>query len=394
MIGLKIIEGGICSVKGVRAWGTKGGSSYGLALIAVEGNAAAVFTKNKIKAASVQVTKEHISSGKLSAIIANSGNANAFTGSQGIKNAKRMAKMAGDALNVNPTSVAVASTGIIGRQLDMDKIQNQFDNISGKLSSSKEASECAANAILTTDSSKKEIAIEVEGIHIGAIAKGAGMIEPNMGTMLAFICTDAQISPETLSKCLKKSTERSFNMVVIDGDTSTNDMAILVSTGDCGTIDETKFQEGLDFVCIELAKMMAKDGEGATKLITVKVSGAKSDDDAKLAAKAIVRSNLVKCAVFGEDPNWGRIVAALGRSCAEIDPEKISLKFGNEKRKEVLFVKDGGAILSVSKEEQKEIMLGGEVTIYLDLGIGAGEAIAWGCDLTYDYIKMNSSYTT
>ena len=392
MIELKIVDGGICAVKGVKAWGTKD-CGHGLALISGEGNVAAVFTKNKIKAASVQVTKEHISSGKLSAIIANSGNANAFTGIEGLENSKMMAKMAATALNIDSIFVAVASTGIIGRQLDMDEIQNQFKDIVGKLEASEEASDHAANAILTTDLSKKEISIEVGKIHVGAIAKGAGMIEPNMGTMLAFIYTDADLPQETLERCLKRSTDKSFNMVVVDGDTSTNDMAILVATGACGTVDEAKFQNGLDFVCTELAKMMAKDGEGATKLITAKVVGAKSDDDARRAAKAIVRSNLVKCAVFGEDPNWGRIIAALGRSCAEIDPTKITLKIGDGE-KEITFVEDGEAILSALAKESKEIMAGKDVIIFLNLGIGAYDAVAWGCDLTHDYIKLNSNYTT
>ena len=389
---LKIVDGGICAVKGVKAWGTKEGG-HGLAFIAGEGNAAAVFTKNKIKAASVQVTREHISSGKLSAIIVNSGNANAFTGTEGLENAKTMAKMAATALNIDSASVAVASTGIIGHQLDMGEIQNQFKSIAGKLDASKEASEHAANSILTTDLSKKEISIEVGKIHIGAIAKGAGMIEPNMGTMLAFIYTDAVLPQETLKRCLKQSTDKSFNMVVVDGDTSTNDMAILVATGACGAVGEAEFQSGLDFICTELAKMMAIDGEGATKLITAKVAGAKSDDDAKRAAKAIVRSNLVKCAVFGEDPNWGRIIAALGRSCAEIDPTKITLKIGDGE-KEITFVEGGEAVLSASAEESKEIMAGKDVIIFLNLDIGTYEAVAWGCDLTYDYIKLNSNYLT
>jgi glutamate N-acetyltransferase/amino-acid N-acetyltransferase len=238
----------------------------------------------------------------------------------------------------------------------------------------------------------KEIAIELDnGVRIAGISKGSGMIEPNMGTMLAFLYTDAKLPRELLDMCLKKAADKSFNMVVVDGDTSTNDMALLTATGyrDC---EEEIFQEGLDHVCISLAKMIAKDGEGATRLIEVRVMGAMSKEDARKAAKAISRSPLVKTAIFGKDPNWGRVVAAAGYSGADIDQDKISLKFSDCKN-EVLLV-DSGKIVEGKLEALKEIMEGKEIFIEVDIGLGDYEAIAWGCDLTYDYVKINAMYTT
>jgi glutamate N-acetyltransferase/amino-acid N-acetyltransferase len=253
-------------------------------------------------------------------------------------------------------------------------------------------SEAAARAIMTTDTRLKEIAIELgNGVRIGGIAKGAGMIGPNMGTMLSFIYTDAGIPAETLGSCLKKAVDKSFNMVVVDGDTSTNDMALITATSyqEC---EEEVFQEGLDFVCTSLAKMIARDGEGATKLIEARIKGARSIDDARLTAKAIVRSPLVKTAIFGKDPNWGRVVAACGYSGAEIDQNKISLKFSNNKKEAVLV--DSGRIIEGKLAELKSIMENDEIVIAVDIGLGEYEAIAWGCDLTYDYVKINAMYTT
>jgi len=245
---------------------------------------------------------------------------------------------------------------------------------------------------MTTDTTMKEVAIELDnGVRIAGIAKGSGMIEPNMGTMLAFLFTDAALSRKALDACLKKAVDKSFNMVVVDGDTSTNDMALLTATG-YNECDVKAFQNGLDHVCISLAKMIAKDGEGATRLIEVRVSGARTEADARAAAKAIVRSPLVKTAIYGKDPNWGRVVAAAGYSGADVDQDRISLKFsGNDK--EAMLV-DSGTIIEGKLEELKSIMESREILIEVDLGIGENGATAWGCDLTYDYVKINAMYTT
>jgi glutamate N-acetyltransferase/amino-acid N-acetyltransferase len=260
-----------------------------------------------------------------------------------------------------------------------------------------EGSRAAARSIMTTDTTMKEIAIELDsGIRIGAIAKGAGMIEPNMGTMLCFAYTDAKVPSALLHECLTRAVDKSFNMVVVDGDTSTNDMVLLTATGKSGIQPVTaEFQQGLDHVLIELGKMIAADGEGATRLIEANVTGALSDEDARLAAKAIVRSPLVKSAVFGKDPNWGRVTAAVGYSGAEVDQHKLSLAFSDGRntielvsRGEVLGANDNALSLL------GKIMGGSKVDIVVDLGLGKSSATAWGCDLTYDYVRINADYTT
>ncbi len=385
---MKLLSGGVCAVPAVRAYGIKEGSQ-GLAIIAGRGVTVGVFTLNKIRAAPVVVTSRRLPS-IMNAIIAYSGSANAFTGERGIKDAEKMALLVASALDIDPKSVGVASTGIIAHPVNMDWIESRVENVIEGLTSEPMGSEAATRAIMTTDKILKQIAIEVDGIRIGGIAKGSGMIEPDMATMLSFIYTDAEMSKESLQKCLRKSVDESFNMLVVDGDTSTNDMVLLTATGD-KKISEGSFQEGLDFVCIQLAKMMAGDGEGSTKFIEVCIRGARSKEDAKKAAKAVVRSTLVKAAVFGEDPNWGRIVAAIGRSDAETKEGKITLKF-SDGSKTVTLVKEGDIISSF--ETAKEIMAGDELVIIADLGLGKHEATAWGCDLTYDYIKINSEYMT
>ncbi|MDI6902706.1 MAG: bifunctional ornithine acetyltransferase/N-acetylglutamate synthase [Methanocellales archaeon] len=384
---MKLLSGGVCAVSGVRAYGIKEGKK-GLAIIVGEGNAAGVFTKNKIKAAPVLITSQHLKSGFMNAIIAYSGSANAFTGGKGLRDAEKMTQLVADAFGIDPKSVGVASTGIIGRPVDMDWIKNRIGKVVDNLRSDPSGSMAAAMAIMTTDTVPKQIAIEIDDVRIGGIAKGSGMIAPDMATMLSFIYTDALLPTESLHKCLRKSVNKSFNMLVIDGDTSTNDMALLTATGD-SKISEERFQEGLDFVCMELAKMIARDGEGATKLITIKVTGAKSAEDAKKAARAIARSPLVKAAVFGEDPNWGRIIAAMGNSSADLDPDKITLAF-SDGTNTVTLVRDGN-ILDHSKEAKK-IMSSDELIITADLGLGEHEATAWGCDLTYDYVRINAKY--
>lgn len=394
---MKTIDGGICSVKGVKAWGIKSGK-MGLGVIVAAGNAAGLFTRNKVIAAPLVVTREHLEKhGKLSALIVNSGNANAFTGEQGLEDARIMARMISDALSINSEYVAIASTGVIGRPLDIKWISSNLPDVLNSLKADHEGSRAAAKSIMTTDTTMKEIAIELDsGIHIGAIAKGAGMIEPNMGTMLCFAYTDATLPSDLLHECLTKAVDKSFNMVVVDGDTSTNDMVLLTATGESGIQPVTaEFQQGLDYVLIELGKMIAADGEGATRLIEAKVTGAVSDEDARLAAKAIVRSPLVKSAVFGKDPNWGRVTAAVGYSSAEVDQHKLSLAFSDGKN--TIQVVKMGKIQGASEHDLSllgKIMGEAKVDIIVDLGLGQSSATAWGCDLTYDYVRINADYTT
>lgn len=385
---MKLLSGGVCAVPAVKAYGIKDGGQ-GLAVIIGKGNTVGVFTLNKIRAAPVVVTSRRLPS-IMNAVVAYSGSANAFTGDKGIQDAEKMAMLVASALGIDPASVGVASTGIIAHPINMDWIEDHVENVIEGLTSEPIGSEAATRAIMTTDKIIKQIAIEIDGVCIGGMAKGSGMIEPNMATMLSFIYTDAELPTESLQKCLGKSVDKSFNMLVVDGDTSTNDMVLLTATGE-KRVSEERFQEGLDFVCIQLAKMMARDGEGSTKFIEVYIRGARSKEDSKKAAKAVVRSTLVKAAVFGEDPNWGRIVAAIGRSGAEVKEDKITLEF-SDGAKTVTLVKEGNIIGSF--EKAKEIMAGDEIIIIADLGLGKHEAEAWGCDLTYDYVKINSEYMT
>lgn len=391
---MKLLDGGICAVRGVRANGIKQGKN-GLAIIAVDTHklaTAGVFTRNKGIAAPLIVTQKALAKRDLKAIIANSGCANAFTGKRGILDAQWMAEILAKKLKCTYEEIGVASTGVIGRYLDKTWIAEHLDEVYDNLSNTREASKASVRAIMTTDTSMKEVAVEFDnGVCIGGIAKGSGMIEPNMGTMLAFLYTDALLSKKTLSVCLKKAVDKSFNMVVVDGDTSTNDMVLITATGyqEC---EEEDFQEGLEFVCTGLARMIARDGEGATKLIEARVKGAHTKDDARLAAKAIVRSPLVKTAIFGKDPNWGRVVAAAGYSGAEIDQDRISLKFSDNNEEAVLV--NEGRIVEGKLEALKNIMESDEIIIEVDIGLGEYEATAWGCDLTYDYVKINAMYTT
>lgn len=397
---MKIIEGGICAVDGVLASGSRKGK-YGVAVIVSKNNtASAVFTSNKVVAAPVIYTKKVIKDGKISAIVANSGNANCFTGSVGLKDAEIMAENVAKSLNISSEDIGVASTGIIGRKMPMEIINSLIDESVKTLENSSEASFEAAEAIMTTDTYSKEISVQTklkDGkiVKIGGITKGSGMIAPNMGTMLCFITTDVSASSDELNKALKIAIGKSFNMVVVDGDESTNDTVIIMSNGKSGKIDE-KFQEALDFVCIELAKMMAKDGEGATKYMEVTVNGALEKEDAKSAAKAIVGSSLVKTALFGADPNWGRVVAAVGYSGAEMDEKKVDIRFESE-NENVGIVKRGLILASQNSEELKiaeKIMKEDEIKIVVDLNLGNHSATAFGCDLSCDYVKINSEYST
>ncbi len=390
---MKRIEGGICVVDGVRASGVKRGK-YGLALIAASGTAAGVFTTNRIRAAPLDVTAESLiaSEGRLEGVIANSGCANAYTGPRGVEDARWMAGLFAKSLGTGPEKIGIASTGVIGRYLDRDLLADLFTEAKARLRSDLSAGQEAARAIMTTDTRIKEIAVEHAGFRVAGITKGAGMIEPKMATMLSFLYTDAKVSSETLRECLTEAVDESFNMLIVDGDTSTNDLVLITSTGkvDC---DLQEFKEALSLVCTELAKMMAKDGEGATKLVEMEVTGARSREDARLAAKTIVRSSLVKTAIFGNDPNWGRIVAAAGRSGADLDPQRITLSISAAQKKEVFLVRDGEIVDGVLAEAE-EVMRSEELLIKLDLGLGNGSARAFGCDLSYDYVRINADYTT
>lgn len=394
---IKVVKGGICAAKGVRAYGIKEGTK-GLALMEGEGRAVGMFTSNNLKAAPVRYTKKQLETGRISAIIANSGSANSFTGERGMRNAERMAELASSCLGVEREEVAVASTGPIGVQLDMDLIERQLGEVVRGLTSGEGGSTAAAKALMTTDTFPKEKAVRIdtgtdERVAIGGIAKGAGMIFPHLATatMLSFIYTDASLEEEVLGRSLKEAVDNSFNMVVVDGDMSTNDMVLLVSTGRSGKISEEDFKAGLTFVCQELAKLMAKDGEGATKFIEVRVKGAPSTADAREVARSILRSPLVKSALFGERPDLtcGRIIAAIGSSAlaGAVDPKRISIRVKSDK--EILAVKNGEFMDLFGLA--RTIMKGKELFIEVDLGTGEEvEARAWGCDLTYDYVRINA----
>ncbi len=387
---MKRIDGGICAVAGVRAAGARKGK-YGVAVIAASGAAAGMFTTNKIRAAPLDVTAEHLIGGRLEGVIANSGCANAYTGAVGLDGARKMANLLADFLGSDAKKIAVASTGVIGRYLDMELIASLFDEAKSNLRSDPDASREAAMAIMTTDTRVKELAVEHEGVHVAGIVKGAGMIEPNMATMLCFLYTDADLPQSTLHKCLSDAVEDSFNMLTIDGDTSTNDTVLLTATG-IKRISSEAFSEALRFVCIELARMMARDGEGATKYFETVVSGARNEMDARLAAKAVARSSLVKAAIYGGDPNWGRVVAAAGRSGAEVDPDRITLSIEGSGLKANLV--ENGRITDGILEQAQKVMKADAIIINIDLGLGDAGARSFGCDLTHGYVDINANYTT
>jgi glutamate N-acetyltransferase/amino-acid N-acetyltransferase len=413
---MKIINGGVCAVEGVLASGAQKGK-YGVGIIFNKNsNAAAVFTSNKVVAAPVIITKQSIENGNISAIVANSGNANCFTGDNGISNAISMTKTVSKFLKIDSDDVGVGSTGVIGREMPMDIINPLIDEALKTLEDSPEGSSRAAEAIMTTDTFSKEFAVETtlkDGniVKIGGITKGSGMIAPNMGTMLSYITTDVKASPEELYNALKKAVDQSFNMVVVDGDESTNDMLVIMANGKSGRIDEN-FQEALNFLCQALAKMMAKDGEGATKFMEVEVKNASSMEDAQLAAKSIVKSPLVKTALFGADPNWGRIVAAAGYSGAKMDENIISVSLKSlesfskqnlvlenslDDKNQVKIVDKGNVLAFENTKELSDaenIMKNKDIKIIVDLGLGKYSATAYGCDLSYDYVKINAEYTT
>ena len=405
---MKIISGGVCAPKGFKAggiWcGIKAGSQKrDLALIYSEKScaAAAMFTTNRVKAACVTVTREHIASGKLHAIIANSGNANACTGDAGIAAARRMAELAADEFALSPRHVAVASTGVIGVPFPLAAVENSIGALANSLRGDEAGHSAALEAIMTTDTRKKETAaaIELGGIpvHIGGMAKGSGMIHPNMATMLCFVTTDATISPELLEKSLRSAVTRSFNRLTVDGDTSTNDMIIIMANGASGAApistenaDYAVFTAALEKACITLTRAMARDGEGATKMVTVTVNGAPDEETAETLAKSIAASSLVKAACFGADANWGRILCAMGYSGAPFNPDTTGVMFKSKAGE--IHVFKGGEPLPFCEDQAKTILNEEEIEILIDLEGGNGNATAWGCDLTYDYVKINGDY--
>ncbi len=398
---MKRTEVGVC-VPGFRAGGVKRKDDYGVALIVsdAEVNSAMMITSNRVKAAPLLVSLDHYKAGNIRAIVANSGCANAYTGDAGINDAKRMCSLAAEKLELDAENVLVASTGLIGKRLDMDVIEEELKSL--KLGRSKVASFGAANALKTTDKYPKMVSVKTklatgEVIEIGGIAKGAGMIAPDLkhATMLCFITTNAYVPEEKMKASLEEAVAQSFNMTIIDGDTSTNDMVVLLANGKAGNRDiDENFQEALNFVTSELAMLMAMDGEGATKFLEVEVKGAKTKDDAIKAAKSIVSSTLVKTAFFGEDPNWGRVVAALGYSGADFNPDDISLTYSSNKG-DAEIVKKGEALIGEeSILKVKKVIKADEIRIIIDLGAGDSSAVAYGCDLSVDYVKLNSSYST
>ena len=361
--------------------------------------AAGVFTKNIVKAAPVLLDMEHIKSDTTRAIVVNSGCANACTGEKGYNDALEMAKVCGHKLNIPYNEVLVSSTGVIGTELDMSKIIPGIDMACNSLSY--QGGFDAAEAIMTTDTFIKSITVETEiggrRVLLSGIAKGSGMIHPNMGTMLSYLVTDVAISKSMLTKALKATIEDSFNMVSIDGDTSTNDSVIILANGAAENKiiseeneDYLVFKESLDFVCTNLSKQIAKDGEGATKLIEAYVSGASTKASAKILAKAIITSSLVKTAIFGSDANWGRILCALGYSGVNFSPEKVDIYFKSADNS-IQVVKDGRG-LSFDEEKATLLLNNDAINITVVLRDGTFDATAWGCDLTYDYVKINGSY--
>ena len=380
----------ICAIEGVRTWGIREGK-YGLSLIAAEGTVAGVLTRNLVRAGPIEAMVKRIQNGRLAGVIVNSGCANAYTGELGYQNAEAMAAIGAEALGTTPDLVGIASTGVIGRHLDLDRIRRQAAAVALHLSSSEEAEVQAARAIMTTDLVEKHALIRGDGFSVAGICKGSGMIAPNMGTMLAFLYTDATVEAGDLQLMLAKAVNRSFNRIVVDGDTSTNDIALCTATNRRGAIDPAALCAALEACCQSLAIQIAADGEGATKLIEMTVSKAPTEEEAATVAKTIIESPLVKTAVYGEDPNWGRIVAAAGRAGVAFDPARISLSSG-EGTDRVPLVRDGMIVVDLAAA--KAGMQGKKVVFELELNAGTASATAWGCDLTEKYVEINGRYTT
>ena len=404
---MQFISGGVCAAKGFQASGIhcgirKNRTKKDLALIYSETpcSAAAVYTTNLVKGAPLTVTKTHLENGIAQAAICNSGNANTCN-ADGIEVAEKTASLLGEALGIDPSDVVVASTGVIGQRMDITPIQNGIPLLVSALSPDGGAD--AAEGIMTTDTVKKEVAVEftVGGkvCHLGGIAKGSGMIHPNMATMLVFITTDAAIAPAMLQKALSTDIQNTFNMVSVDGDTSTNDMVTVLANGMAGNAEIVKegedfaaFMQALNSVTVSLCRMIAGDGEGATKLLECAVTGAADVPTAKTVAKSVICSSLLKAAMFGADANWGRVLCAIGYSGAAVDVLSVDVAFESAAGK--VEVCKNGAGIDFSEEVAKKVLLEKEITILVKVGDGDGAATAWGCDLTYDYVKINGDYRT
>lgn len=406
---MKKMDGGVTTPKGYKAAGLRAGIKAGktnkdMAMIysLVPAAVAGTFTRNIVKAAPVMWDKNLVETvGVAQAVVVNSGIANACTGAAGYEDAKKTAKLAGEALGVDEDKVLVASTGVIGFTLPMDIIESGIDMLKDSISDSREAAIDAATAILTTDTHKKEIAYEFEiggkVAHIGAMCKGSGMIHPNMGTMLGFITTDVAIEQPLLQKALRATIEDTFNMVSVDGDTSTNDTVLVMANGLAENEliseendDYNTFKDALYAVNEYLAKQIASDGEGATRLFEVNVVGAPDVNTAKILAKSIVTSNLTKCAIYGKDANWGRILCAMGYSGAEFEPDKVDITISSENGS-IKLVENGKAT-AFDEDRATEILSPEVVVATADVKLGEAKATAWGCDLTYDYVKINADY--
>ena len=404
---MKIITGGVCAAKGFQANGIhcgirKNHSKRDLALIysEVPATAAAVYTTNLVKGAPLLVTKAHIADGKAQAVICNSGNANTCN-ADGIEIAEAMSKLVAQQLSIPASDVVVASTGVIGQKLKLEPIAAGLPALAEGLNPDGSAE--AAEAIMTTDTLRKEIAVEFElggkTCRLGGIAKGSGMIHPNMATMLVFLTTDAAISAEMLQKALSGDVAGTFNMVSIDGDTSTNDMVTILANGMAGNAevdtegaDFTAFMTALNSVTVQLCRCIAGDGEGATKLLECRVEGAENLSTARTVAKSVICSSLLKAAMFGADANWGRVLCAIGYSGADVDVHRVDVAFKSPKG--IVEVCKNGAGVPFSEEEAKAVLLEKEIEIQVKLNSGDAEATAWGCDLTYDYVKINGDYRT
>lgn len=401
-----IIDGGsIVTPQGFKAAGLHCGlkktdrNDLGVIVCDVPAVAAAVYTTNLFQAAPLKVTRESLQDGKLRAIVVNSGNANACTGKQGEEDAYTMRANTAAQFGLDENDVAVASTGVIGELLKMDRVSSGIAGLPARLSGGSEGAENFSQAILTTDLVKKEacVTVQVNGtkVTIAGTAKGSGMIHPNMATMLGFMTTDAVIGQEALQLLLRQTTNLTFNMITVDGDTSTNDMLVAMASSLAGHDmlspehpDWDAFAAGFHYVCQQLAKAIARDGEGASRLIEVRVDGAESDDDAQAIAKTIIGSSLVKSAVFGADANWGRIIAAVGRAGRPVNPETVDIAIGP------ISVLEQSRPVAFDEDAALAYLQGDTVDIDVKLHTGNGSATAWGCDLTYDYVRINAAYRT
>ncbi len=403
----QFIDGSVTAAKGFKASGihcgirkNKSKRDIGLIFCEKKCTAAAVYTTNLVQSSPITITRKNLADGYAQAVIVNSGNANTCNADGDIK-AQQMCDLTANALGISAADVIVASTGVIGQILPIEPIENAIPTLAAELSENGATN--AAEAIMTTDTVKKEVAVETtiggKTVKIGGISKGSGMIHPNMATMLCFVTTDAAISSEMIQKAVKTAADDTFNMISIDGDTSTNDTLSVMASGLAGNEEITaegedydSFVEALTAVCRELSKKMAKDGEGATKLLVCKVNGAKTEKDAKGVAKSVICSSLLKAAMFGADANWGRVLCAIGYSGSDVDVHKVDVSFASDKEK--IDVCKNGAGIEFSEEIAKEILIRDEIDIIVELNDGDSYAEAYGCDLTYDYVKINGDYRT